>query len=387
MSASPSRPSLPPQRGVDRFDAAIFDMDGLLLESESLWRQAEEEVSGALGLGLTTEHFESTMGVRMHDVARQWFEWSPWDGPSTDVVADQVIDRVIELVGGATPLPGVEAAIEAVASAGLAVALCSSSSTRLIDAALGALHLHDRFSVVHSAENDEFGKPHPEPYLVTARLLGVDPTRCVAFEDSVAGCLSAKAASMTVIAVPDPAQRGTARFGFADVVLESMIDFDNEIFDGLAAGRVAPTLSRPRFHLAIPVDDLGSARHFYGDVLGCREGRSASTWIDFDLWGHQLVAHLDSSMASSTTKVATNEVDGHDVPASHFGCLLNVPAWRSLADRLRGASIPFLMEPTTRFAGEAGEQHTMFVLDPAGNALEFKAFADDRQTFAVDALS
>ena len=135
----------------------------------------------------------------------------------------------------------------------------------------------------------------------------------------------------------------------------------------------------PRFHLAVPVDDLDAARGFYGGVLGCAEGRSADTWVDFDLFGHQLVVHLDPDHRPSTT---TNPVDGDDVPVPHFGALLDPVTWAALAERLVAAGTTFVIEPHTRFAGEAGEQSTMFLRDPAGNALEFKSFADDRQVFA-----
>jgi uncharacterized protein len=135
---------------------------------------------------------------------------------------------------------------------------------------------------------------------------------------------------------------------------------------------------RPRFHLAFPVDDLAAARRFYGDVLGCPEGRSDAHWVDFDLFGHQIVAHLVERRPPRTV----NPVDGDDVPVPHFGLLLRPDEWRALADRLRGAGAEFVIEPHTRFAGEPGEQSTMFVLDPAGNALEFKAFAEDAMIFA-----
>lgn len=138
------------------------------------------------------------------------------------------------------------------------------------------------------------------------------------------------------------------------------------------------TTSRPRFHLAFPVDDLGAARRFYGEILGCREGRSSEAWVDFDLNGHQIVAHLVADRAGPDT----NPVDGDDVPVPHFGLLLEPAAWHVLAGRLRAAGVEFVIEPHTRFAGEPGEQSTMFVLDPSGNALEFKAFADDSQVFA-----
>ncbi|WP_420451875.1 VOC family protein [Ilumatobacter sp.] len=142
---------------------------------------------------------------------------------------------------------------------------------------------------------------------------------------------------------------------------------------------------RPRFHLAVEVDDLAAARWFYGRVLGCAEGRSSERWVDFDLYGHQLVAHLGSSShgSSGARDRTSNPVDGDEVPIPHFGVLLDPGRWRALADRLVAAGTDFVVEPRTRFVGQPGEQSTMFLRDPAGNALEFKAFADDGQVFAV----
>jgi hypothetical protein len=133
------------------------------------------------------------------------------------------------------------------------------------------------------------------------------------------------------------------------------------------------------FHIAFPVDDLDAARAFYGSTLGCPEGRSSARWIDFDLFGHQIVAHLKPS---SGAPAHHNPVDGHDVPIPHFGVVLPMETWEALAARLRNAGISFIIEPYIRFKGEVGEQATMFFLDPAGNALEFKAFVDIGQLFA-----
>jgi extradiol dioxygenase family protein len=138
-------------------------------------------------------------------------------------------------------------------------------------------------------------------------------------------------------------------------------------------------MTRPPFHLAFPVDDLGAARRFYGDLLGCPEGRSSDRWIDFDLHGHQIVAHLAPDAAP---RRASNPVDGEDVPVPHFGLVLAMDEWKALAERLRSAAVTFVIEPTIRFEGQAGEQATMFLLDPAGNALEFKAMADPANLFA-----
>lgn len=133
------------------------------------------------------------------------------------------------------------------------------------------------------------------------------------------------------------------------------------------------------FHIAFPVDDLDAARHFYGNVLGCPEGRSDPDWIDFNLYGHQIVAHrIDTPRAAA----GHNPVDGHDVPVPHFGVVLPPAEWQALAERLKAAGTKFVIEPHTRFPGQPGEQSTMFFHDPAGNALEFKAFADLGQLFA-----
>ena len=137
-------------------------------------------------------------------------------------------------------------------------------------------------------------------------------------------------------------------------------------------------MDRPRFHLAFPVRDLAEARAFYGALLGCAEGRCADDWVDFDFWGHQIVAHRAAAAAGGKT----NLVDGEAVPIRHFGVILDPADWRALADRLAAAGVAFLIDPQTRFAGQAGEQSVLFVRDPSGNALEFKAFANDAQVFA-----
>lgn len=133
------------------------------------------------------------------------------------------------------------------------------------------------------------------------------------------------------------------------------------------------------FHLAFPVRSLDEARTFYGDLLACPEGRSSPEWIDFNLYGHQIVAHL---APDEVRRAATSEVDGDAVPVRHFGVVLPMSEWEALADRLRAADVRFLIEPHVRFKGEVGEQATMFFLDPSGNALEFKAFADLGRLFA-----
>lgn len=137
-------------------------------------------------------------------------------------------------------------------------------------------------------------------------------------------------------------------------------------------------MSKPRFHLAFPVNDIETTRAFYVECLGAKVGREDTRWIDFDFWGHQLSAHL----AEASDPIPTNAVDGEQVPCRHFGVILTLKDWATLEHRLRQHGVDFLIEPQVRFQGEPGEQATMFLLDPSGNALEFKAFASDAQVFA-----
>jgi extradiol dioxygenase family protein len=133
------------------------------------------------------------------------------------------------------------------------------------------------------------------------------------------------------------------------------------------------------FHLALPVTDLAAARRFYVDLLGCGTGRQDERWLDLDFFGHQVTLHL----TETATGASTNPVDGDRVPIRHFGLILPLEQWQSLAERLQAAGVEFLIEPRVRFRGRPGEQHTMFLLDPCGNALEFKSFADPGQVFAT----
>lgn len=138
------------------------------------------------------------------------------------------------------------------------------------------------------------------------------------------------------------------------------------------------------FHVAIPVRDIAEAREFYGKVLGCPEGRSAEHWVDFDLFGHQFVCHLNPDIGKNgKVKAHYNPVDGHDVPVPHYGVVLTMEQWEALADRLKRQGMKFEIEPCIRFKGQVGEQATMFFFDPSGNALEFKAFKDFSRIFAT----
>ena len=150
-------------------------------------------------------------------------------------------------------------------------------------------------------------------------------------------------------------------------------------YDGCMNAPTSNPFPMSPFHLAFPVHDLEAARDFYGETLGCPEGRSSDEWIDFNFYGHQIVAHLAPEAAGVAQ---TNAVDGHGVPVRHFGIVLPHPDWKAMAERLKRAGVKFVIEPYTRFAGQPGEQSTMFFLDPSGNALEIKAFANISSLFA-----
>lgn len=159
-----------------------------------------------------------------------------------------------------------------------------------------------------------------------------------------------------------------------------ILDTTPDIPPNWRSGEQTQTSPKSPFHLAIPASDLASSREFYGGFLGCREGRSDRTWVDFDFFGHQLVCHVDHERKPD--RPIANPVDGHNVPVPHFGIVLELERWRELADRLEQHGVEFVIEPYIRFAGQPGEQGTMFLNDPSGNALEFKGFRDRSRLFA-----
>lgn len=205
--------------------AAIFDMDGLLIDSEPFWQRAQMKVLGKLGLNLTTEDTEQTMGVRIDEVVRFWYERRPWSGPQPDEVAEMIVDEVIRLVHSeGERMKGVDEALELFRSLGVPIGLATSSSDRLIEAVLSALILEHVFRITTSAAHEEFGKPHPDVYLSAARKLGVEPGGCLVFEDSVYGVQAGKAAGMKVVAVPAPHQYDLPGFDEADLKLRSLAE-------------------------------------------------------------------------------------------------------------------------------------------------------------------
>lgn len=214
-----------------QFRAAIFDLDGLLIDSEPLWQQAEIECFGEVGVTLTREQAQETLGLRSDEVVCQRFDEYGWDEQKhpLEEVEERIIDRVVELIHTeARPMQGVYEVLDFVQERGLRLAVASSSRVRVIRAALEVLKILDRFELIHSAELELLGKPHPGVYLTTARKLELPPAECVAFEDSLAGLESAKKAGMACIAIPDRSVVGNDGFGRADLVIESLAQINDE---------------------------------------------------------------------------------------------------------------------------------------------------------------
>jgi len=235
----------PPHPVPAGFAASIFDMDGLLIDSEILWHEAEIEILGGLGVPLAVEGSRSTKGMFVGEVTAHWYGLHPWPGatPTPDEVAVQIVDRVIELITTKGVLkPGAAHAIDLCHDRGLPLAVASSSQYRLIDAALAHFGLRDRFELVHSAEDEEYGKPHPAVFLTAAAKLGAPPKRCLVWEDAPAGVLAAKASSMTCIAVPEEGEGHHPAFGLADLVVDSLLEVDGAALDTLerSLGASAP---------------------------------------------------------------------------------------------------------------------------------------------------
>jgi beta-phosphoglucomutase-like phosphatase (HAD superfamily) len=219
-----------------RFAASIFDMDGLLIDSEILWHEAEIEILGDLGVPLAADGCRNTKGMFVEEVTEFWHEQYPWVSPSPAEVAVTIVDRVIALVLAKGELkPGADHAIAMCVERELPMAVASSSQYRLIVAALDHFGLRQHFALIHSAEDEEYGKPHPAVFLTAASKLGADPRRCLVWEDAPAGVLAAKAASMACIAVPEQGEEGQAAFGLADLVLGSLLEMNEARWDEVVA--------------------------------------------------------------------------------------------------------------------------------------------------------
>ncbi|MGI8707553.1 MAG: hexitol phosphatase HxpB [Actinomycetota bacterium] len=215
--------------------AVVFDMDGLIIDSEPLWREAEKEIFGSIGVILTDEMCVSTMGLRIDEVVAHWHRLFPWEGPTKEEVATRVVDRVISLVRekGAA-LPGARTALANCRSVGLRTALASSSARRIITAALNRLGVSDGFEVILSAQDEPAGKPDPAIYLSAAAALGVTPDQCLALEDSLNGVLAAKAAGMICIAIPSGPLAYPADAPRADLTLTSLEEISTQLLEEFA---------------------------------------------------------------------------------------------------------------------------------------------------------
>jgi sugar-phosphatase len=213
----------------------IFDLDGLLIDSEPIWRQAEIEIFGHLGLELTDDDVRETMGLRIDEAVRHWWERFPWAAPAPAEVAARITARVAELVAAeGRPMPGALEAVSLCVRALIPVAVCSGSSEVVMVAALRRLGLESDIAAWHSAEFEAYGKPHPGAYLTTAAKLGLDPLDCLAVEDSFNGAIAAKAARMRVVVVPEPATRASPRWGFCDACIDSLEEFGPDLLGRLS---------------------------------------------------------------------------------------------------------------------------------------------------------
>ena len=211
-------------------EAVIFDMDGLLVDSEPLWREAEIEVFGKVGVQLDDAMCRQTTGLRHDEVVRYWHARHPWDEPGHEEITQLLIDTAERMiVERGEMMPGAEATIALLHKMGLKLAIASSSPMRLIEAVVAKFALGAFFSVLHSADDEDAGKPDPAVYLTTMSKIGVEPRFCLALEDSVSGVRAASAAGARVIAVPDPEAADRPEFQEADVVLRSLVDFSPEL--------------------------------------------------------------------------------------------------------------------------------------------------------------
>lgn len=211
---------------------AIFDMDGLLIDSEPLWRKVEINLFGSLGVPINEKRCFETMGLRTDECVNYWFVRYPWSGITEEDVVQQLDATIVELVEKeGCALPGVEITLKMMKKNVQHVALASSSKMVLIEAVLEKLNIQDYFEVVYSAEKEIFGKPHPGVYISTMKELDVAPSECIAFEDSINGVLSAKAARMKCIAIPDEHMYDNRHYAIADYKMRSLINFDQKMLD------------------------------------------------------------------------------------------------------------------------------------------------------------
>ncbi len=338
--------------------AAIFDLDGLLIDSEPIWRRTEVEVFASVGLSLTEAMCEATTGLRIDEVARHWFARAPWEGASCEEVAARIVDRMVERVRAeGEPLPGAREAIDVCARAGLRLAVASSSPERLIRAALERLGVADRFEVIASAEHEPLGKPHPGVFLACAARLGVAPTECVIFEDSLNGVLAAKAARALCIAVPSAIDRADPRFTIADRVLGSLEELRAWHLTAPASPRVTHALT------ILAASDFELLAVFYAEAFGWPVTVSTPVYIELAIeHGRRLGLYQREGFGRNTGQVPASIPSGELAPVELYLYADDVDG--TLA-RLEGAGARVLSPLAPRAWGD----DAAYFADPEGNVV------------------
>jgi sugar-phosphatase len=211
---------------IDEYDAVIFDMDGVLIDSEPLWKIAMEKSFHSVGCGITKEDFQHTVGLRIDEVVEYWYKQVGWENYTAKEVEEQIVESMIKLIQeNGAPLPGVIDTIAFLKAKGISIGLATSSYAVLIKTVLETLSIEDKFDFVHSAESEKYGKPHPAVYLTVAQKLGVEAHKCLVIEDSLNGIVSGKAARMTVACIPEKTHNPEPRLLLADFSFESMEEF------------------------------------------------------------------------------------------------------------------------------------------------------------------
>lgn len=342
--------------------AAIFDMDGLLVDSEPLWRRTEVEVFGEVGLSITEAMCEATTGLRIDEVVEHWFRRAPWNGPTCAELAERIVDRMVERVAReGRALPGAHRAVEACAAAGLRLAIASSSHERLIAATLERLELTASFGVIVSAQHERYGKPHPAVFLAAAERLDVPPPRCLVLEDSIAGVIAAKAARMTCVAVPAPSDRDDRRLGVADRVLGSLEEVEPALLDALVRGEPAREVRHALTILA--VDDLPAMARFYRAAFGWPTRVDVPVYVELGLpEARRLGLYEREAFGRNTGRVPARVPAGELAPTELY---VVAPSFDEVLERLRSLDARELSPPSMRAWGD----EVAYFADPEGNVL------------------